>query len=322
MPSEIPTIVDLNVRGDDLDHHSATGRNINHNVYRNGNWYFGHYGDDGQWVEIEYPAHFDPDTGEWLVGQAPQINVWGRVIGEGLVTYSIDIEWGNMTFVFDFGRADDWNPALLSYGSGVSSGDRGWLEDNYFETVGAATRGFLVRLPGETIANNEVRVTNRSNAAVSVGLYFGFNWTTLPGGGPMGTEPGSNLFNDNIIQVGAFPWEMELNNSYGTAVMGAFYQTIEDAREAATISSTIGMDALTGIGMGMQTADFMMRFPSAALFGGLTNPTDPVNPALVDSRFFAFSGIPTPGRSIDLAQFTNVGRIMIGVEPVWEDNTP
>jgi len=323
MPSFLGSIEDLNVIGDDLDHHSVTGRNVNSEVYRDGEWLFGHYGDDGQWVNIwgggpmfsPDPSLLDPITGMPLVGQSPAINVWGRVIGEGLVTYSIDIEWGNMTFVYDFGVGADWNPDLLSYGSGVTSGQQRWLLDNYFETVGAATRGFLVQLPGETIANNEVRVTNRSNAAVAVWLGYDMNWITPPWGGPMGTEPGSNLFNDNIESQfdPVLGWE-DFNNSTGTMVVGAFYDTIVEAQIAATISSTFGMM------WGMTTAS-MMSFPSAVGFG-LASPTDPVNPALIDSRFFAFSGVPDPGRSVDLAQFTNVGRITVDVLPIWEGNTP
>jgi len=247
-----------------------------------------------------------PNVDSWVNGgESLGINVRGQVIGEvgeDIVTYRVDIEWGDMKFVYDFGMDGNWDPELLEYTGG--SGVAGWLVD-----------GFLNDPQGAEIGNNEIRVTNRSNAAVTVELGFMMNIGLMGGL--------SSVFNDVEQPSNAWNFAVGTTNS---AAMGGFYLTAARARDAAEIH-----DTRTVINSGgnqwrvnqnltaLQSGGAVIILPPASLpeyiqFAS-NNPSSPVHADLTGSRFFAFSGAPDSGRSAILDEFSQVGRISVSVSP-------
>lgn len=86
------------------------------------------------------------------------IDVTGAVAGDVDISarYSVKIEWGEMKFTYTVSDKVSWNPEEHTYST--STGDYGSWEYAAAEGTG--------------LAGNEVKVTNHSNAAVTVGLQF------------------------------------------------------------------------------------------------------------------------------------------------------
>jgi hypothetical protein len=271
-----------NVIGDDLDHHDVLGRNITFWDYNDGSWRYGRWNED-ETAFIEWSP-----GGYW-----PGINVWGNVVDEGEIVYHIDIHWGNMKFVYNFGSGAGWDSDLLT-SAGTGGIGSGW-------SLGPADAG-------SNIEPNEIRVTNRSNTAIA--LDFGFSIGHSDNGWDW------NVFNDDT-------WGF----TNPTAVEGNFFHTATQAELALAIDETWDNQELLDLMSAGQDDGFFTSessewggeswfgsantvfLPSAAQFA---TGTGIPNAALTASRFFAFSGVPDLDRVDTFTGFTNVGRIMIG----------
>lgn len=240
-----------------------------------------------EWVVNRDDSDIDGPINQSTADATADIAVWAKIVDLGdadTIIYCIDIEWGNMKFVFgkDGGQ---WDPEERTYGA-VDTGS--WWEDNYPENVGPATEYYLDGL------NNIVTVTNRSNAVIDASFDYRFDarFDGEPGG-----DGDNNLFNK---EAGA------------DNVVGNFFATNDlalDAAEELTDTSTINTATISSFTLVNADHD-------------VNPPATPPNPEDLDeddfpfnSVFFAFSGTPDDDSTLLSNAFTKVGIITVTITP-------
>lgn len=94
--------------------------------------------------------------------ESAQSDVLAKVIeaDKMYTVYSVDIEWGNMKFVYSNGKGK-WDPQTHSY-DGQGAGTASWLIDNSMETGNEPTEYYLEQ------GNNKIKITNHSNHAIDI----------------------------------------------------------------------------------------------------------------------------------------------------------
>ena len=114
------------------------------------------------------PAPAEQKTGDKTEGLASgdtaEIPVWGFTgILEGATVYSVDVEWGAMTFqyVSTTGSNNVWDPGTHSYSSGGTT--KQWY------VYDGATKSIA---DSEQTAINQISVINHSNAAVKATFSY------------------------------------------------------------------------------------------------------------------------------------------------------
>ncbi len=122
-------------------------------------------------TKLDPTAEDDPATdGTNEAYTDTDIDVWGYT--EDKIVYSVDVEWGAMTFQYE---ASTWDPDALK-----SEAGRGWLVyDNVNDEVLLGTDDAI----DVQDAINRITVTNHSNAAV----YAKLTYTGETGNGTTGT---------------------------------------------------------------------------------------------------------------------------------------
>lgn len=100
-------------------------------------------------------------------GNEVEIPVWGFGGSlDGATVYSVDVEWGAMTFQYVNGSASDkvWDPATHSYKTGGGTGGAGqWqVYDSVNKSVASSDQTSI----------NQISVTNHSNAGVKAEFSF------------------------------------------------------------------------------------------------------------------------------------------------------
>lgn len=100
------------------------------------------------------------------------------------IVYSIDITWGDMSFTYKEASTGTWDPISLQY---VSQDSAGWFPTNMANN--------------NSVASNEIKIINRSNANVSCTFEFDDNnCDELRGGDHYFTLNGEKI-NSNVIEI-------------------------------------------------------------------------------------------------------------------------
>lgn len=152
-------------------------------------------GDDGAYDSINGRIFTEGNDGA-------QVSVWAKVIEADLsfTIYSIEIEWGNMKFVYSNGKGK-WDSQTHSYVGDLADDTPSWWIDNKLETSdGIPTEYYLEN------GNNKITITNHSNGAIDAA----FTYATVNG----------NEFNDI---------------SGADNVIGGFYDSEPKAKSGALI---------------------------------------------------------------------------------------
>lgn len=262
------------------------------------------------------------------------IAVWAKIVDlgdAGTIIYCIDIEWGNMKFVFgkDGGV---WDPETRTYGT-VDAGS--WWEDNYREEAGGATEFYLDGI------NNRVTVTNRSNEAVEAAFEYAF-CADFAGNATAGND-GDNMFNKDSVEANRvvgnfFNVGMTENTDNIIAQVREANQALDDEQLKPLVANAIDevrQTALTASNNGaIAASEILTDAPStvqAQVAGlpeflahgdtlGIISAANPDN-AGFDNAFpfidvvFAFSGTPDGDSDLLDAPFTKVGIITVTITP-------
>ena len=143
----------------------------------------------------------DPKPPEPPIFPGPyEIVVQAKIINSESKVYNVDIDWGEMKFVFDDGGSK-WDPKTHTYTNGTD--EASWLINNA-DGSGTATEWYLEQ------GNNRVTVTNHSNGAIDAV----FDYTMLDSAGDV-TAFNTNAGKDNVV--------------------GGFYASEDDAKAGALV---------------------------------------------------------------------------------------
>jgi len=212
---------------------------------------------------------------------ARSVDVQAKIVGDDFANYDVDIEWGDMKFVYDAGGRK-WDSENHTYidGTGVAS----WLIDNSSEIGSTATDWYLEN------GNNIIFVTNRSNVDIDVS----FNYTMLTGVA-FGNEIGSGATAFNADSADA------------DAVVGGFYASEAEAKAGALLlkdpTSNTDYNTLPGGKISIVPASY--------------GRNDLIRN--IGHVYFAFSGTPDTGRSEVLPEFKRVGVITVTITPNYNN---
>jgi len=215
-------------------------------------------------------------------------DVRAKIIGERVTMYVVDIEWGELKFVYD-AAGNTWDPDTHTYIDGT--GEPSWLVNNAAKNNGTATEWYLEK-GGSVIGNNEIIVTNHSNGAVDAD----FNYSMHTGAAVSASIAGdATAFNaDSVVTH---------------AVAGGFYASEGDAQAGALLfKDSVGFNTLPNGRISLPTAE--------------GRPVNSIE--LRNSVYFAFSGKPDAGRMVVLPEFKTVGSITVSISPNYDPvlNTP
>jgi len=149
------------------------------------------------------------------------ISVWAKVVQQGADTkiYCVDIEWGNMQFVFT--RAlGTWDPDSLTYNVAASEEwDDFWIDGD----------------------NNKVRVVNRSNDDIDADFDFNFEGGTdnlFNATGVSADRVQGNFFDDN---AGAIAAALLLSDAE-MAGISAIPSFVDDVVKVESADNDLGAD--------------------------------------------------------------------------------
>ena len=210
-----------------------------------------------------------------------ELEVYAKIIGDEITIYSVDIEWGDMKFVYDAGGRT-WDPSTHTYIGGT--GEAGWLIDNATQGGGEATEWYLEQ------GNNAITVTNHSNRAIDAAFHYDMLSVTA--------------FNDmyfTAITGDATVFNAE--SSTPNAVAGGFYADEEDAKSGALVLNDINSDARFNT-----LPHGKISLPTAE--GRAVESVD-----VIGTVYFAFSGTPDAGRSRIMPDFRKIGSISVIITP-------
>lgn len=243
-------------------------------------------GEDGGDGEITYvigddSQHDDEIGREFEEGEGgAEINVWAKVIetGDIFTVYCVDIEWGNMKFVYS-NNGTTWDTESHTYNTVTEDGSEpipSWWIDSSDSgkplEEGEEIEGFL---DGE---NNLIIVTNHSNGAIDAEFSYGDD-------GKFNATSGE----DDVV--------------------GGFYGDNDDALAAALVLEGTVSGAGATILAGLALEENKVSLPTAV-------GRAPENEEIAIDTFFAFSGMPDKNRADgDLTDFEKVGVITVTVTP-------
>lgn len=235
-----------------------------------------------------------------LIGET-DIDVSVRTSGGDQLVYSVGISWGDMKFVYDFGKT--WDPSTHSYINGESGTvEGGWVVTGYVDGT-----------------NNKISIQNHSNYPISAKFSY------VPEEGSNGA--GSTKFNANALNTdsvaGVFMDDndelaagLDLSpNSNGVpdpSLTG--YGVVQDHDNTpGNVSWTSPVVQLEMSWAGLQAGDKVYTLNNTGVTVGDTN-TD-----WKDDMYFALCGKPDANvrlGSADPANFDTVGKIHIELKPI------
>lgn len=230
-----------------------------------------------------------------LIGET-DIDVSVRTSGGDQLVYSVGISWGDMKFVYDFGKT--WDPTTHSYINGESGTvEGGWVVTGYVNEI-----------------NNKISIQNHSNYPISAKFSY------VPEEGSNGA--GSTKFNVNALNTdsvaGVFMDDNEdlkdgLDLTSGIPSLSGYGVVQDHDNTPGNVSWTSPVVQLEMSWAGLQAGDKVYTLNNTGVTVGDTNTN------WKKDMYFALCGKPDANvrlGSADPASFDTVGKIHIELKPV------